>query len=1500
MEVTKQIRRSFADEHVIGVDPPMRPELPGVWRRRINPFAGRAVSDKALTAEQDVRSGMQRIQGLALAPGTVEGLELTLDPGAKGKKPADAFFQVGSGLGLARSGEDVSIGSARRMSFGSLQTILRADHEDRLDGEGAPLPEAPAAAEADETHEGSMAARLRPALPRRLGRSLAEIAANPESAAIPHVAVLLAQPVTATILGRPVDDCPPDPRDEPYADLQRIDGCRLALYLWPSEMAAIDGGPDYALPAADGALRNRLAYAVFDNEKLLLDGEMHPWEEYGVPLAVVAFDADWNLLFADRFAVARTGGTPHARTQIVPMTGDSRLWQARIDQFVGHLTDLSSLDQESLHDVFVRMPPVGLLPPDAFDPVQRRQHFFPGTFGVSAVPVPFSNVDLAIREAAALASYNRSIPDRVELLVPVEDSVYDPHLLEVEEEDPRFGQAVADFRADRAEWLSRREAGRRRYDRLMESVSGQALSWPGRDLPMEENSPAPRVQVPVETTRTRRFDEQSALRTHSLSGAHSTLPVARSDSLFVWLRIHSASNLTGLSLRVGSATNGKSDGPYGAGVYWGAPDVMPISGEPTNLAARKVGELPEAGIWNRLEVPADRAWTSGGQGLEGFAVNAVEFSQRGGQVEWGSFGKIDAAGNVYTYVGDDAPAGAVLRVSGQQGQPAWPWAAVAGREDLQVPDFGTVEDAGVRRVAAIDAFRADWTQSFLAKDMDSIDESGIGAFLTDVQGRLKATNDAIDLGFVRARSDIYRVRQIMLGADAASRLVTSPSLADLAMRDEGARATSRGISDFLLQSVDRGLDPIVKIGPPPPPPPPPPPAGQPAAVKAAVSSTVLSSATMLNITAVSSPRFSMLSSASAIGAASFVSQPLFEARAPLFPSPPPPPPPSAPLSGLPARIAATVIQPATLSSAISVNVARFAFDGAAYRPRDIQAQAPVAGLVERTVSVAERLTPSPAVQALNYAIASKAAVIAALAGLADGANGRPRGVALGDLLMPGYEKKRADKVKEPLVVPTLDLLLADRLKPLGQQDYVDSDQIPDSTGKHESDYFTAAVSAIDNSVAIMRLVEGRVSLFQALNDSLCDLRDQILASANEAASWLRHVDIEIEEARHDMAVAERLRAEEQARIDATNARRSAVLAGVSAILWRRVREADNRRLAPVLEIGSGLAISPVVACRRDHDDVPDEIHDYVELLRDAPAKWFPAVEGEIERVDRIEAARAAIEAARIRASIPLYYYVPPIQLSYMGRFQASVYNAVMAQRRLVEERRAMVAQLNLQALNTLSLAQVHIQLRESACLGDFIDGRHRQPLLTRLASEEMEGIGQVAGCLHASFGEVAPVIRLGWAELLSEFDRPAPLQSLAGLPGWPEVPMELRRTLQGFVDWLFHRIDRNNEKAKSALNELVRIAMLMAAEAPVDRIIPAQLVAPAPAKVGNRFQLALDISRVRKGMTTLIRDRDDRIVARALVDDVIDGHVSAIIVQNHAAIPTVTHEMRFHLVSGAM
>ena len=75
---------------------------------------------RALTAEQDVRSGMQRVAGLALTPGSVEGSRCFPSSGAIGSLPDSAYFQLAPGLGIARSGEDVA-SAACALSSGCCQ-----------------------------------------------------------------------------------------------------------------------------------------------------------------------------------------------------------------------------------------------------------------------------------------------------------------------------------------------------------------------------------------------------------------------------------------------------------------------------------------------------------------------------------------------------------------------------------------------------------------------------------------------------------------------------------------------------------------------------------------------------------------------------------------------------------------------------------------------------------------------------------------------------------------------------------------------------------------------------------------------------------------------------------------------------------------------------------------------------------------------------------------------------------------------------------------------------------------------------------------------------------------------------------------------------------------------------------------------------------------------------------------------------------------------------------
>lgn len=1461
MDITGPIRRSFADEHVLAVDPPLRPDLPGVWRRRINPFAGRALSDKALTAEQDLRSGLSRILGLARAPGVVAGLEIDAEPGAIGALPAQATLRLAAGMGLTRFGEDIGVGREVRLPLGGLAVALRRDHDDLLKGGAAP------ADAGDEA--GDETARLRPARPRLVGDRLAAVAANPASAALPHVAVLVARPVAVDILGSPPGDCGIDPRDDAYADLQRIDGAELLLYLWPAEVTAA-AGPDYALPPDGAAFRNRLAHAVFDVERLFSGDDMHPWEEWGLPLALLGFDAGWRLAFVDRHAVRRQGGRPRSRTPLVAASGNRALAQARTDQFVGQLADLPALDAATLASALPRLPPVGVLPAELFDPALRRQQFFPASFTVSAIPVPLSNLNRIAAEAGMLASLDRGQPDRVELLVPVADRLYDPDLLQVEVVDPRFQQAIRAITEDRKNWLVRREIGRQRYDALRSALAGRLYGWPDDDPGAIEDNPPPHLEPPLALGRVRRVEAGTAKVMHGLYAAAVPLRVDRDDRLFLWLRIADRTGLAAVVLGIGNAhaTEPASDGGMPADqqmLVWGDAATLPAG-----AAFTRLGDLPQENGWTRLEIPL--AALGGDIDGEPLRIDVVTFGQVGGSIEWGPFGSIDRLGQRYTFVGDDAPAGATLYVDREGGEKElrpWDLTPVAGRVALPIPSFGTDAAAGPREVAALQSFVAHWHQPSLADELRLLRRQGIDTYLSYAEQRLKATNDAVDLGFVRARADIYRVRQIMLGGDAAARLVTSPSLADLAVRDEGARATAKGIAAYLESATSRSPTPAAPVA-----------AAPPADSRPATGSYYASNLTRTlnivgtaNIAAVTTSRSAVLAPATTavftLPAASQMS--MVTGFAPV------------------ATVAQPLLAVATPVATRSIAGARMVLDTSRYKASDIQAQLPIAGLVERTISVAERLQPAPAVQALDYALASKAAVVETLVSLAASEGGMPKGVPLLDVPLAGYSN--GDKV------PTLAEWRDD------SSNILDTDQLPDDGGdRHEANYFTNAVQAMDNAIAIMRLVEGRVALFGQFVDELKEVRLSLLASIDEAAAWLRSTDVEVEEARHDFATAERLFEEEQTRVEVTNSRRADILEHeVKAILWRRSRTAGAGSTAAAMEMSPGLAPAPVATCLGAHNDVPDEIHDYVQLLRDAPLAWFPAVAAAVNRIDRLDSARLALARVQQQAGLAAAVAaaaVPAAVVAAAPRLLQTARKVAAAQQAVVVAGRTLVARTDIGAITSLSLAQLQVRIAAAATLGDALDGTHRQPLLTRAAASEIDGITSIAGCLYEQFCTVAPVVRLFWAELLSEFDDPAPLRQLSALPKWGEVPLALRRSLQEFVDWLFSRIDNGAAPAVSAMNELVRVALLMAAASPVDRLISARPLAPVPAQPGAHLQLALDPGRLRVGMLALIRDADDRIVSRARVADLASGTAQLAITSLVADVRMIGPEHRVELLGG--
>lgn len=308
---------------------------------------------------------------------------------------------------------------------------------------------------------------------------------------------------------------------------------------------------------------------------------------------------------------------------------------------------------------------------------------------------------------------------------------------------------------------------------------------------------------------------------------------------------------------------------------------------------------------------------------------------------------------------------------------------------------------------------------------------------------------------------------------------------------------------------------------------------------------------------------------------------------------------------------------------------------------DILGQMPLPGIVDRTVTVAERLKPSDAAKSHEYALAGKLAVLNTLTRLVATTADDQSGVVLGDILAPGFAL--IDDDADPAAADTdfQPATLADMAEvPAGKEqiDLRDIERLKarDTNGAGEtvveSAYFSAAVAAIDDAVALMRLVEGRVDMFERVLADLRETLKAIRADGDQLEAALETQDAELAEIRHDLMATAALEAEERARVTDTNARRAAVIDRYSSrIIFRRPRLAPIVDAAASAEVQPGNLPDPVVACLADHDDQPEELREFCALLHDAPAGWFPEIAAEIARLDRISAAQKLLALAVARA-----------------------------------------------------------------------------------------------------------------------------------------------------------------------------------------------------------------------------------------------------------------------------
>lgn len=1414
------IRLPLPGEQVLQLSPADAAEAATSWLRRPNLFPGRALTAPTLDARSRWAAGHIVQRGQAFTPGVANGLELDYvitPPTETGARPS-VRLHIASGRGLAVSGEDVWLARAIDVDFYGLPVVVPADLLDGGGGSGS----------CDELRN------------RVIGPSLGEfLTSNPGT--LPLAGILILQPVAVDVSGiDPLDPCDRGGCAEgnvSFEDWRLADAVRLLWYAWPVEWAP--------LPAPGPRLRNTLAYRVFDAERALDADGMLPWEEFGVPIGLIGVDAAFVPAFADRAAVARAGGLAQlSRLQLAgagpamsPRPRLAPLWQAQIEQLAEQVAELGDTAPPpgELAAAFGRLPPCGLLPTNVFDRTTRSSGFFPSAFDLDAVPVPLEQLDLAIREAASLAPLDFSLGERVRVLVPVSQASWEPRLLLTEVIAPLFQQTLDGYLLARSRALGARHGLRVTAAALRQAIDATPPIVPDiAEDPdaLETESFAP--WGPPPNAGGHRARAMPGLHQHFFDGATATLIPAVGAPLYVWAYLDADNPPRTLMLQWLAGT-------WEHRAFWGE-DLVPWGTSGTE-SRQRLGDLPPAGRWLRLEIPPEAL------GVADRSVTGLAFTMVDGRAAFGPAGTL-TAGVETPWFAATLPAGAV-----QHGDYAWEFLTPNGLWAPFEAGFGLI-NAPAGAAAPTPAGVSSIVQGLLGnpalavlsnQERSQLGVRGLQGFIDYLNSRTTRTDDVIDYGFIKIQTDIYRVRQLVLNTTDATRLAVSPTLAGIAQA-ETAVASQAQISTFFDKLRNTAAASPRETLPP--------------VAVATARASAFNAGLASNLTG-------NLAGNLAVGNIGIGIN-----------------------TGIPLQQLRTT---ETLGLALDTGISPIK---TTYTPIDITNASPVVGSLNlRTLSIAERLVQPKAQEARDYSGSSRQEAVNRLLVLADTLReeDRPNPNSLGetsglfadlsvfatrdDPFLENDETARATR-RRPFSA-FLDPANRGRLLSLMLQPRVHTDPQGNPIDGDESLHFSDATDTSDTTVALLRQVEGRVRRYRdaisACQQALTSLQADYSQALARGQAW----GVQLAEARHDVAVTRALIDEEQTRLDAINARRTAVLAGeVRFLAYIRPRDADILLTPPVRNVDPSLIDPPVPACLRSHPDIPDELVQMLAVVREAPAAWFGQGARWFDDLQRIDHLVRAVQTTQLRTRLAAARPVASIALAGLA---GAIGRIGSKQNQAVSLVRATALQVDTTRLAALTWQGAFQQALQVVSLGDLISGEHGSSAASRRAAAFYDSFAQICACLYAEFSAVPPAIRLGWATLLSEFDVAPNLRNLASLPRWAELDYIDRRQMQSYADWLFSQASTSVAQAQALINDVVRMAILLASHAPVDRIIAGRLPRPVTARPGLRIPLtALDPARLRIGMEAVIY-RASAVVARAVVEDIGGGEVSARVVHTAAA-----------------
>lgn len=862
MQVVQGIANPLPGERPLEVVPPLAPYVSAgsgstAVRRRLNLFAQRALTHVALSQEQGARVLDGTLLAQAVAPGVVDGFDVAL---ARSRRVTELF--IGAGHALTQDGEDIELAYPLRLDPDAIPVHGSSLAGWTVPADGslhtrAGAGETIALAEFLQNAGDTTRALLRPGL---LPHALV-LVAQPVAVAITATdsTVAAAQNATDEVLSDDLvwedgfrllwvawpADRPLPPWSANGTDLDTRFRNRLAYAIYDEERRPAD------LPGTRSVRRMTEPRTADDPPAPRRRGEPPPpplqqpwpWETLGVALSIVGFDGGFRPAFADRAAVVRQGGGRRNRAPLIPMAGDDVLWQARVSQMMEQLSELEPEQRRAsrLARHFDRLPPAGVLPLETVNFFTRRQTFFPPQFDVQVQPVPLDLVDTLLAESASLAPLNVDAHEQVQMLVPVPARYYDPDLLNLDERiNPLFDLEIGRLETERLALLRRRDALRRRVDLLAKSISGQWPSYTEDDpnaLPEERGALDGMAFARVRLVQ---VVNPNTWHWHGFSTAQARLTLTDAHALMVFVQVNSA--VKSIALRVRLA------GGVVAGFVWGersSTDTQSLTQQltlagplPTDSAGR-----PLTNQWMRLTAPVSLLGrNASGQlitnPLVGVPLDNLEFgvqsSAAGGvAVTWGYAGSVLGGTESY-WVADAWPMGADAKdtikywrddVSGvtEDENHAWGVSVDATRVTYKIDDITALQDLAtalpgglMRELGPTTSGQTKWKRPAWvsnagkpeerrreAVDIDIVlpplVEQGLDTLIDRLARLIAGADDHVEVGFLRSRTDVFRLRQGVLGNTLASRLLTSPSAADLVQRSESATVSDTVFADYFAR-----------------------------------------------------------------------------------------------------------------------------------------------------------------------------------------------------------------------------------------------------------------------------------------------------------------------------------------------------------------------------------------------------------------------------------------------------------------------------------------------------------------------------------------------------------------------------------------------------------------------------------------------------------------------------------------------------------------------------